>query len=130
MPVSQAPIWLGQLTRYLFAGALVNGALYVFYLVATTFALHPAIAATLAFALGAALSFRMHSSFTFRFRSFEAPSKLAFAVFQLLAYCGQMTVFWLCRTALGAPHEIAQAVAMICAAGLLFLAQKHFVFGA
>lgn len=121
---------LPQLARYGTAGLAVNGALYLVYLGFTALGLTPVVASSLVFALGVPVSLTAHRRFTFRVREVSTARKGLFALGYLVGYGVQIGTLSALHHGLGLPHPIAQLVAIVAVALVLFVYQKHVVFKA
>lgn len=120
----------GQLVRFGVAGAVVNLALYLFYLAITFAGLSPIAGATTAFLMGIPFSLFAHGRFTFRTQGLSLERKALFAGGYLLGYATQIGALSGLHYGLGLPHQLAQFVAMILVAFVLFIFQKVVVFRA
>jgi putative flippase GtrA len=119
-----------QLGRYGVVGLVLNGALYLFYLALTAGGMAPVLASTLAFAVGVPLSLTLHRRITFQVPDISLGRKLGFVAVYIFAYFAQIGTLAGLYHGLGLPHPVAQAVAIVAAAAVLFIIQKTAIFRA
>lgn len=120
-----------QLGRFGAVGLALNGALYLFYLALTEVAgMAPVSASTLAFVIGVPLSLTLHRRITFRVPEISNARKLGFVAIYVLAYVAQIGTLAGLHHGLGVPHPVAQAIAIVAAAVVLFVVQKTAIFRA
>lgn len=117
-----------QLGRFGVFGLALNGLLYALYLLLTWLGFQPVVASTLAFVVGVPLSLVVHRRFTFRAAPISTARKAAFVGLYLLAYVAQIGTLWTLHEVVGVPHPVAQAVAIVAAAAVLFVVQKVAIF--
>ena len=122
--------WRAQSLRYLISGALANLALYAAYVGATALGAAPKPAMSVLFLLGILLSFVLNKNWAF---AYAGPSRRALPRFALAygaAYFLNLGLLALFADRLGWPHQLVQAAALGINAGLLFLAQRYWIFRA
>ena len=120
--------WRIQSLRYLVSGALANLALYAAYVAITALGAPPKPAMSALFALGILLSFVLNKNWAF---AYSGPSRRALPRFALAygaAYFLNLGMLELFADRLGWPHQLVQAAALGINAGLLFLAQRYWIF--
>jgi putative flippase GtrA len=117
--------------RYLVVGASVNGALYLFYLAMTELlGLAPLVATTVAFGIGVAMTYLGNALWAFRRTRSHLQSAPRYVAAYAVGYGVQLgTIFGLTRW-LSVPHQLAQLVAMGCAAVAIFVLLNAWVFAA
>ena len=119
---------VGQLFRYGLSGATINLALYGVYVLLTLVGMAPIAASTLVFVMGVPISLHVHGAVTFRNRPSSRRAVLLFWAAYILAYFVQIGGLSLMHFGLGIPHRIAQLIAMVLVAIVLFVIQKRLVF--
>jgi putative flippase GtrA len=117
-----------QLLRFAFAGVGLNALMYVAYLGLTRAALDPLWAMSVTYVAAVVTGYLMHRGWTFRSRVSAAHSLPRYVCVYAAGYVLNLVGLWLMARVAGWPHELAQALMIVCVAGFLFLAQKLWVF--
>lgn len=117
-----------QLLRYGIVGVGTNLAGYMVYLALTWVGAEPKLAMSGLYAMGVGVSFALNRRWTFGHRGRVGPAGLRFGVAHLLGYAINLGMLAILHDALGWPHELVQALAVIVVAGFLFVAMRVFVF--
>ncbi|MHA6288865.1 GtrA family protein [Maricaulis sp. CAU 1757] len=121
--VAQSP-----LVRYLIVGGSVNLALFVFYLLVVRLGFIPEIATTLAFALGVVITYVLNKGWSFKSSDSHRYAAPRYVFSYLVGYVVQIGVLAVSYRVLPLPHEVAQLVAMVFAAGTIFVMLNFWVF--
>lgn len=117
-----------QLLRYGIVGVGTNLAGYLVYLGLTWAGVEPKLAMSGLYAMGVGVSFALNRRWTFGHRGRVGPAGLRFGAAHLLGYAINLGMLAILHDALGWPHELVQALAVIVVAGFLFVAMRVFVF--
>ena len=114
--------------RFLVVGATNNLLMYGLFVLLTLRGIPPVPAATITYVLGMAISFVAHSRFTFRHRGDRGPAMIRFVLANVAGYLLNVGLLHLLIT-IGLPAVLAQLIAVVVVAALLFVAMKQWVFG-
>jgi putative flippase GtrA len=119
---------LGQITRFGFVGATSNLILYLAFLGITGFGVDPKLAMTILYAMGVLQTFFLNKRWTFSYTGSPARSFWRYTLLHLGCYLLNLALlYWLVDNA-HVSAAYVQAGAVVLNAGLLFLAQKYWVF--
>jgi putative flippase GtrA len=119
-----------QLILYGIVGVGSNLALYVFYLVITSFHVVPWKAMSISYLSGSLIGFAANRQWTFSYRGSLPATLWRYAMAHV---CGYLLNFMMIRIfvdLLGFAHQFVQAAAIVIVAAFLFLAFKYLVFPA
>lgn len=122
--------WHLQGIRFIMVGLASNLVLFVLYLLLTAFGMSPKLAMTVLYAMGAMQTFIFNKRWTFAHRGLSQASCLKYVAVSIFAYLLNLTALLVLVDDLGYPHQVVQAVMIICIALMLFLLQKFWVFRA
>jgi len=119
---------LGQFFRFASVGLLSNAVLYGAYLLLTTVGLEAKLAMSLLYAVGVAQTFFLNKRWSFRYFGAHGSALLRYCVAYGLGYALNLVVLYVLVDRMEYPHQIVQAMMIICLAVMLFLMQKFWVF--
>lgn len=128
IPPSRTRTSILQLFRYGIVGIGSNIGLYVFYLLITSYAIQPRVAAALSYVSGATIAFLVNRQWTFAYRGNFNRALVRYAVSHLLGFFLNFLIIHIFFERLGYAHQLVQGVAVVVVAGFLFVAFKYFVF--
>jgi len=114
--------------RYAVIGLSVNALLYAGYLLLSASGIGPKLAMTLMYATGTACSFVGNRRWTFEHRGSVPAALFRYIVTYALAYVFNLVTLMVLVDAAGLPHRWVMAALILVSAGLIFLAQKYWVF--
>lgn len=117
-----------QLFRYGLVGAVINLALYCFYLLVTYFGMEPKKAMTAAYIAGVLIGFAGHRKWTFAHKGALLGSGVRYLVAHFFGYMLNFFILLMFVDRLGYSHQWVQATAIIVVAGFLFVTFRCFVF--
>lgn len=117
-----------QAGKFLFAGLVTNGSIYVAYLLLTFMGMGYKTAMTLLFAAGMMLSYNMNKRWTFASSHGHNETLWRFVTAYLSAYALNLASMWIAVDRMGIPHYLVQAVNIVVISALLFAAQKYWIF--
>jgi putative flippase GtrA len=117
-----------ELFRYAAIGVTVNALLYAGYLLLSAHGIGHKVAMTLMYATGTACSFVGNRRWTFDHRGGVSAALVRYMVTYALAYGLNLVTLMLLVDAAGLPHRWVMAALIAVSAGLIFLAQKYWVF--
>lgn len=117
-----------QLIRFGVVGATSNAALYVVYLIMTTFGVSPLLAMTSVFVLGVICTFAFNRQYTFHHGGAVAQSVIRYASVYCAAYILSAGVLTLLVEVVGLPHRLVMLGVIVVTAALVFVLQKFWVF--
>ena|SRR5438876_3117134 len=118
-----------QLGRYAITGVASNTLLYGLYLALTGMGARPEVAMSLLYALGVLQTFIVNRAWSFGHVGAAPPALLRYAACYALGYLVNLAILVLFADALGWDHRYVQASAILLVAALLFVLQRHWVFG-
>jgi len=119
---------LQQLVSFGAIGVASNAALYVLYLALTKFGVGPKTAMTAVFILGVCVTFALNRRWTFRHEGALGRSAVRYAGAYVLAYAINVAALALLVDGAGLPHRAVMLGLIVVTAGLIFAAQKLWVF--
>lgn len=117
-----------ELLRYAAIGLAVNALLYVGYLLLSANGIGHKLAMTWMYATGTACSFVGNRRWTFRHHGAVPAALLRYVVTYALAYALNLVTLMLLVDVAGLPHRWVMAALIVVSAGMIFLAQKYWVF--
>jgi putative flippase GtrA len=117
-----------QLIRYGIVGVASNATIYALYLAVTWFGVEPKLAMTVLYMVGVAQSFVFNKKWSFRFSGSTAPALTRYLIAYTIGYGVNLVALMAFVDRLGLPHQFVQGVMIVVVAGLLFLAQRYWVF--
>ena len=117
-----------QLLRYGIVGIASNASIYVLYLVITWLGVGPKVAMTALYLLGVAQSFVFNKKWSFRFAGSTTPALVRYVIVYAIGYGVNLMALMVFVDQLALPHQPVQGVMIVVVAGLLFLAQRYWVF--
>ncbi len=119
-----------QLLRYGIVGLMSNAIGYALYLGLTYFGIGPKLAMTLLYGVGVLQTFVFNKRWTFGHKGEYGPVFVRYCAAYGIGYIVNLLAFILLVDQGGLPHQLVQGVMIFVVAGLLFLAQKYWVFPA
>ena len=117
-----------QLVRYGIVGLASNGIGYLLYLLLTWLGMEYRVAVTLLFAIGVFQTFFFNRRWSFGHAGSAQPALLRYWAVYVAAYFLNIAALTVLVEFVGWPHQLAQAILVFVIAGLLFLAQRYWVF--
>ncbi len=114
--------------RWIAAGILLNGILFLAYLGLTDLGLAPSGAMTTTYAIGLCAGFALHRGWSFRHRGSMGPALRRHLALHALGYFGNLLALRVGVDGFEAPHAIVQGVTIPALALFFFLAQRFWVF--
>lgn len=120
--------WHLQGFRFVLVGIISNLVLFALYLLLTSFGIGPKIAMTGLFALGVIQTFIFNKKWTFNHLGMGESIFCKYMVVYGLTYLINIFALLVLVDKLKYPHQIVQAVMIVCLALLLFVLQKFWVF--
>lgn len=117
-----------QLVRYGIVGVASNGLIYVLYLFITWLGVEPKLAMTSLYLLGVGQSFVFNRKWSFQFFGSTSAALVRYVIAYAVGYGINLVALMVCVDQLDMPHQPVQAVMIVVVAGLLFLAQRYWVF--
>lgn len=117
-----------QAFRFGLVGVLSNAVLFGVYLLLTGFGLGPKLAMTMLFCIGVGQTFFFNRNWTFSYDARGSGRFKRYICVYLVAYFGNLVALFVLVDLFLFPHQVVQAVAIVCCAGFLFVAQKLWVF--
>lgn len=119
-----------QFIRFAVVGLLSNAALFVLYLVLTRAGLTPAVAMSLAYAVGVLQTFALNRTWTFSYAGGSAAPFVRYLAAYGVGYLVNLLLLRVFVDQLGLAHQAVQGAAILLVAALVFVLQKHWVFRA
>lgn len=117
-----------QFVRYVIVGVASNASIYLLYLVITWLGVGPKVAMTALYLLGVVQSFVFNKKWSFRFSGSTTPALVRYVIAYAIGYGINLIALLMFVDQLGLPHQAVQGVMIVVVAGLLFLAQRYWVF--
>jgi putative flippase GtrA len=118
-----------QLWRYGLTGLTSNGLLYACYLALSTQVKHT-VAMTVTYCAGVLCSFVFNRRWTFSHRGHAGAALFRYIAVYALGYVFNLFALSALVDVAGLPHQAAMAALILISAGMIFLAQKYWVFPA
>jgi putative flippase GtrA len=103
---------------------------YALYLGLTYFGIGPKLAMTLLYGVGVLQTFFFNKRWTFGHKGEYGPVLVRYCAAYGIGYAVNLLAFILLIDQGGLPHQLVQGVMIFFISGLLFLAQKYWVFPA
>jgi len=119
---------LSELFRYGVIGVSHNVLIYIMYLLATWQGIDPKYAMTVLYIFAVLLSFYLNRRWTFEYEGMAWSSLVRYLVTYALVYLLNLFTLLVFVDSLGYPHQAVMALLVLVGAGILFLAQKYWVF--
>ena len=119
-----------QFLRYAAIGVASNVALYLLYLALTYLGVGHKTAMTSLYVIGVLATFLFNRRWAFRDSGPQGPALARYLIAYALAYVLNYSALMAFVDFGGLPHQAVQAVMILVVAVLMFLAQRHWVFGA
>lgn len=119
---------ISQAFRFGVIGVASNILLYCFYLLLTSFSVGHKVAMTLIFVLGVIQTFSFNKRWTFGHQGFFHVSFMKYVGIYTAAYLFNLIALIVLVDMFELPHEVVQAVMILCIGVILFLLQKFWVF--
>lgn len=119
-----------QLMRYGLVGLASNALLYAAYLSLSAAGLGHKLAMTLVYCAGTVITFAFNRSWTFRHDAAAVATFWRYLLTYAAGYAFNLIALWLLVDVGGLPHQWTMAALIIVTAGLIFTAQKFWVFAA
>jgi putative flippase GtrA len=119
-----------QLILYGIVGVGSNLALYVFYLVITSFHVVPWKAMSISYLIGSLIGFVANRQWTFSYRGSLPSTLLRYAAAHMCGYLINLMMIRIFVDKFGFAHQLVQAAAIVVVATFLFLTFKYLVFPA
>jgi putative flippase GtrA len=117
-----------QFIRYAIIGLLLNGDMYVAYLLLTSGGLASTTAMSVTYASGVLIGFLLNRSVTFRYHRRDRGALLRYIATYLAGYAVDYACLSLLVRHAGLPHECVQLGVTVALPVLLFAMQKYWVF--
>ncbi len=117
-----------QAARFGTVGLLSNALLYLLYLRLTSIGTGPKVAMSVLFLSGTLLTFVLNRRWTFSHSGDARRALVRYVSAYGTAYLLNLAALWVFVDLMGLPHQLVQASAVLTLAGLLFLAQRFWVF--
>jgi putative flippase GtrA len=117
-----------QFMRYAIIGVLLNGSLYVIYLLLTHTLTGSRAAMSITYCAGVLIGFVLNRKITFSSRGRDTGALLRYIVSYAFGYGVNLVGLWLFVDLARFPHEVVQGGMIITLAFMLFALQKWWVF--
>ena len=119
-----------QLSRYAVVGVTSNAIGYLLYVGLTTAGLGPKVAMSVLYGVGVLQTFVFNRQWTFEHRGASSPVFIRYCTAYGAGYVVNLMALVLLVDKAGLPHQYVQGAMILVIAGLLFLAQRYWVFRA
>lgn len=126
-PASATP---RQLWRYAITGLAANALLYVCYLLLTKLGIGYKVAMTVTYCTSVLCTFVFNRAWTFGHGGQVPTALLRYVAIYAIGYAANLAALSVLVDTAGLPHWAVMAALIVISAGLLFLAQKYWVFPA
>ena len=120
---------VSQLARYALTGLAANALLYGCYLILSTRLGHT-LAMTITYCSSVLCTFVFNRRWTFGHRGRASGALFRYVVTYVLGYVVNLFALSLLVDTAGLPHQAVMAALIAISAGVIFLAQKYWVFPA
>ena len=117
-----------QFMRYAVVGLISNVSLYLAYLLLTSHGLGHKTTMSLLYVVGITQTFHFNRRWSFQHDSVSGRLFARYAGLYLLAWIFNWAALAYLVDALGLPHQWVQGVLILLIAGVLFLAQRTWIF--
>lgn len=117
-----------QLSRYAIVGLASNLIGYLLYLLATAAGVGPKLAMTLLYGIGVLQTFVFNKRWTFGHQGGHRLAFIRYCTVYGVGYLVNFSALLFFVDRIGYPHQIVQGVMILLIAGMLFLAQRYWVF--
>ncbi len=117
-----------QFVRYVLVGLGSNVAIYLVYLLLTSWGWNPKLAMSLLYFIGVLQTFVFNKKWAFRFNGAATPALVRYATAYALGYVVNLSTLMLLVDQMGLPHQWVQGAMIVVVAMMLFLAQRYWVF--
>jgi putative flippase GtrA len=117
-----------QFVRYATIGLVSNLALYLIYILLTNDLLQPHAAMTIMYAVGVLCTFVFNRNWTFAYLGTGWAPLMRYILVYAFGYVINFLMLSILVDKFGYPHELVQGGLILFLAGLIFLAQKLWVF--
>lgn len=118
----------GKLIRYLIVGVSSNAMLYLLFICLTREGVEPKLSSVIIFIISILLTFLINKKWTFKSRSQSRILFIKYLVIYLCALLLNWIILYYFVDLLKISHELVQACAIVFVAGVIFLAQRYWIF--
>lgn len=118
-----------QLWRYMITGLAANGLLYACYLMLSAHMGHK-VAMTVTYCASVLCTFIFNRRWTFSHRGRAGIALFRYVVTYAIGYIINLLALSLLVDVAGLPHQAVMAALIVISAGMIFFAQKYWVFPA
>jgi putative flippase GtrA len=119
-----------QLWRYGITGLGANALLYACYLLLGKLGVGYKLAMTVTYCTSVLCTFVFNRRWTFGHGGDLPPALVRYVAIYALGYAANLVALWALVDIAGLSHRAVMAALIVASAGLLFLAQKYWVFPA
>lgn len=119
-----------QLWRYVITGLGANALLYAGYLLLSNFGVGYKVAMTVTYCTSVLCTFVFNRRWTFGHGGDVPTALLRYVAIYALGYVANLAALSALVDVAGLPHRAVMAALIVISAGVLFLAQKYWVFPA
>lgn len=119
-----------QIVRFGVVGVVSNLVLYLLYLALTEIGVGHKAAMTALYIVGVTQTFLVNRAWTFGHQGSAGPAMARYVAVYVGGYAFQWLTLYALVDVAGLPHRLVMAGLIVVMAGLLFLAQKFWVFSA
>jgi putative flippase GtrA len=120
--------WGGEFVRYLVVGVATNGGGYLLFALLTALGIGSVAAISILYPIQIALAFLLNKRWTFGHQGKTRATVVKYLVALVVCYLLNVAALKLFAGYLGFSHLIVQACALVVLGGLLFVAQRYWVF--
>ena len=117
-----------QLIRYVIVGVASNALIYAIYLVVTSVGAEPKVAMSALYLWGVVQTFFLNKKWTFRSAGHTRTALFRYLTVYAIGYAVNLMALTVLVDHVGLPHQLVQGVMILVIAGILFLAQRYWVF--
>ena len=114
--------------RYCIVGLASNAFGYLLYLAISYLGIGPKLAMTLLYGVAVIHTFIFNKKWTFRHEGAATPTLLRYAAVYAAGYVINFLALIVLVDQAGQPHKVVQGIMIFAIAGMLFLAQRFWVF--
>ncbi|NLI82619.1 MAG: GtrA family protein [Deltaproteobacteria bacterium] len=120
--------WSGEFIRYVVVGVATNVFGFLLYVLVTSLGVSPVGTISILYPVHIGLAFCLNRKWSFSHRGRISTTALKYLMAYIGCYASNVALLQLLNGILGYSHVIAQAVAVLLIALLLFALQKFWVF--